>query len=66
LIASVLLAAGVDVRSLADYLGHTDPGFTLRVYLHLMPNAGERMGSAVDRALVAPAAKAAARTGTRQ
>jgi integrase len=29
--ASLLLADGVDVRALAEYLGHSDPGFTLRV-----------------------------------
>jgi integrase len=26
--ASVLLAAGVSVKELAEYLGHADPGFT--------------------------------------
>ncbi|MFI7035511.1 hypothetical protein ACIBI0_02375 [Microbispora rosea] len=26
----MLLADGVDVRSLAEFLGHHDPGFTLR------------------------------------
>jgi integrase len=30
--ASALLANGVDIRALAAYLGHSDPGFTLRVY----------------------------------
>jgi integrase len=49
--ASVLLAGNVDIRALADYLGHADPGFTLRVYCHLMPDAGERMRGAVDRSL---------------
>ena len=34
--ASVLLAGGVDVRALSEYLGHHDPGFTLRVYAHLV------------------------------
>ena len=46
--ASVLLHDGVDIRALATYLGHTDPGFTLRVYTHLMPDAAERMRAAVD------------------
>ena len=46
--ASVLLHDGVDIRALATYLGHTDPGFTLRVYTHLMPDAADRMRSAVD------------------
>jgi integrase len=63
--ASVLLADGVDIRSLADYLGHHDPGFTLRVYAHMMPAAGERMRAAIDAALAAPGA-AAAETGAQQ
>lgn len=48
--ASVLLEAGVSVRALADYLGHADPGFTLRVYTHLMPASEDRARSAVDTA----------------
>lgn len=50
-LASILLAGGVDIRTLAEVLGHTDPGFTLRTYTHLMPDAGERMRKAVDLAL---------------
>ncbi len=49
--ASVLLSDGVDIRSLAEFLGHSDPGFTLRVYTHLMPNAADRMRAAVDHVL---------------
>jgi integrase len=41
--ASVALRDGVDIRQLAEYLGHSDPAFTLRVYCHLMP--GTRTGS---------------------
>ena len=48
--ASVLLDAGVSIRALADYLGHTDPGFTLRVYTHLMPASEDRARQAVDAA----------------
>ena len=36
--ASVLLAGGVDVRALSEYLGHHDPAITLRIYAHLMPS----------------------------
>ncbi len=32
--ASILVALGVDPASVMDQLGHTDPGFTLRVYRH--------------------------------
>lgn len=42
---------GVDIRSLAEHPGHTDPGFTLRIYTHLMPNAADRMRAAVDHVL---------------
>jgi integrase len=47
--ASVLLHNGVDIRALATYLGHSDPGFTLRTYTHLMPDSADRMRAAVDR-----------------
>jgi integrase len=46
--ASSLLADGVDIRTLAEYLGHGDPGFTLRTYTHLMPSAPDRARKAVD------------------
>ncbi|MFF5204826.1 tyrosine-type recombinase/integrase [Streptosporangium sp. NPDC000396] len=35
--ASVLLDAGASIKALVEYLGHQDPGFTLRTYTHLMP-----------------------------
>ncbi|MGW4593687.1 tyrosine-type recombinase/integrase [Amycolatopsis thermoflava] len=46
--ASVLLAQGVSIKELADYLGHADPGFTLRTYTHLLPSSHERARLAVD------------------
>jgi Phage integrase family len=49
--ASVLLHNGVDIRALATYLGHSDPGFTLRTYTHLMPDSADRMRAAVDRVM---------------
>ena len=48
--ASVQLEAGTSIRALADYLGHSDPGFTLRVYTHLMPSTDDRAREAVDLA----------------
>jgi integrase len=48
--ASVLLEGGVSIRALADYLGHSDPGFTLRTYAHFMPDADDRARSVVDAA----------------
>jgi len=32
-----MLAAGVSIKELAKYLGHSDPVFTLRVYAHMLP-----------------------------
>lgn len=46
--ASVLLDAGENVKALAEYLGHSDPGFTLRTYTHLMPRSQARTRRAVD------------------
>jgi site-specific recombinase XerD len=48
--ASVALRDGVDIRQLAEYLGHSDPAFTLRVYCHLMPGSPDRIRQAIDRA----------------
>ncbi|WP_326830220.1 tyrosine-type recombinase/integrase [Streptosporangium sp. NBC_01810] len=46
--ASAWLGAGVDIRTVAEYLGHSDPGFTLRTYTHLMPDAADRARKAMD------------------
>ena len=43
LYASVQLEAGTSIRALAEYLGHADPGFTLRTYAHLIA-AGRGQG----------------------
>ncbi|GAA4863349.1 tyrosine-type recombinase/integrase [Kitasatospora terrestris] len=47
--ASVLLDAGESIKALSAYLGHHDPGFTLRTYTHLMPSSEKRTKEAVDR-----------------
>jgi integrase len=49
--ASVLLDAGETIKALAEYLGHSDPGLTLRTYTHLMPSSAARTRRAVDQAL---------------
>jgi integrase len=46
--ASTLLDAGESIKALSEYLGHSDPGFTLRTYTHLMPASDERTRTAVD------------------
>jgi integrase len=48
--ASVLLDSGESVKALSEYLGHHDPGFTLRTYTHLMPSSEKRTREAVNRA----------------
>jgi integrase len=48
--ASVLLDAGENIKALAAYLGHSDPGFTLRVYTHLLPTSEDRTRRAIDQA----------------
>lgn len=50
LFASVLLAGGVDIKALSEYLGHADPTVTLRVYSHLMPSAQGRALRAIEDA----------------
>lgn len=48
--ASVLLDAGESIKALAAYLGHADPGFTLRIYTHLLPTSEDRTRRAIDQA----------------
>lgn len=52
--ASQLLAAGVDVRTVAGRLGHSNPAVTLEVYGHFMPaadrNAAAALGDIVSSA----------------
>ncbi|MEV6345962.1 tyrosine-type recombinase/integrase [Actinoplanes sp. NPDC051851] len=52
--ASALLDAGETVKALAAYLGHADPGFTLRTYTHLMPASEDRTRAAIDALLGKP------------
>ncbi|KDN85957.1 tyrosine-type recombinase/integrase [Kitasatospora cheerisanensis] len=46
--ASVMLEAGESIVSLATWLGHSDPAFTLRTYTHFMPEAGARGLAAIE------------------
>lgn len=52
--ASALLDAGESIKAVSEYLGHSDPGLTLRVYAHLMPSSQERTRKAVDRLFNGP------------
>lgn len=40
--------AGASIVSPARWLGHSDPGFTLRKYSHFLPRAGARGSAAID------------------
>jgi integrase len=53
--ASVLLAGGIDIRILSEYLGHHDPAITLRIYTHLLPDASKRTLQVIDAVLDAAA-----------
>lgn len=61
--ASVLLEHGVSIRAVSEYLGHHDPGFTLRTYAHLMPESEDRTRAAIDASL--GARTESSRNGTR-
>ncbi|MEU6552038.1 site-specific integrase [Streptomyces sp. NPDC046915] len=47
--ASVVLAEGETITQLAAWLGHSDPAFTLRTYVHFMPKSGSRGRAALGR-----------------
>jgi integrase len=61
--ASALLAGGVDVRALSEYLGHHDPAVTLRIYAHLMPSAEGRALRAIEAAFAEADGPSTAREG---
>jgi integrase len=46
--ASVMLAGGVSIKELAEYLGHSDPAFTLRVYAHMLPSSHNRARAVIN------------------
>ncbi|MEO3860966.1 site-specific integrase [Acrocarpospora sp. B8E8] len=52
--ASSLLTGGETIQAVSEWLGHHDPAFTLRVYVHLMPSSEQRMRKIIDAALRRP------------
>ncbi|HEV2784677.1 MAG TPA: tyrosine-type recombinase/integrase [Actinophytocola sp.] len=56
--ASVMLAGGVNIKELSEYLGHADPGFTLRIYAHMLPDSHERARKVIDERMFRPRAVA--------
>jgi site-specific recombinase XerD len=49
--ATLLLTAGVDVRSVSERLGHTKPATTLNFYAHALPGRQEAVSEEMDRIL---------------
>jgi integrase len=52
--ATQLIGAGVDVRTVAGRLGHSDPSLTLRVYSHVIEERDRAAASVIGRVLSAP------------
>lgn len=46
--ASALIDAGESASPVAEYLGHADPGFILRVHAHLFPSSEDRARRAIE------------------
>lgn len=49
--ASLLFAGERNVKQVSEWLGHTDPGFTLRVYIHLLDDG---LGGGINLPPVVP------------
>ena len=49
-----MLAGGVTIKELAEYLGHSDPPFTLRVYAHMLPCSHDRARAVINERFTAP------------
>src|SRR6185437_11488417 len=64
--ASVMLAGGVSIKELAEYLGHADPAFTLRVYAHLLPSSHDRARTVINERFTRMTADAGSLTLNRQ
>ncbi len=61
--ASLLLANGIDIRTVSELLGHADPAMTLRVYAHAMPGhkraAADKLRDILGKTAKKPAKKPA-------
>ena len=51
--ATQLIGAGMDVRTVADFLGHSDPSLTLRVYSHAIEERNKAAASIMGQVLSA-------------
>jgi site-specific recombinase XerD len=60
LYVSTLISSGVDVRTVAENLGHNDGGaLVLKTYSHLMPDSEDRTRKAIEAAFSAEVDSAA-------
>ena len=46
--ASLLIYAGVDIKTISSRLGHADITTTLQVYGHILPGQDEKAAQAMD------------------
>jgi integrase len=60
--ATQLIAAGMDVRTVAGRLGHSDPSVTLRVYSHALEERDRAAADIMGRVLSAPRPAAVSRS----
>ena len=51
--ATQLIGAGVDVRTVAEFLGHSDPSLTLRVYSHAIEERNRAAANIMGQVLAA-------------
>ena len=51
--ATQLIGAGMDVRTVADFLGHSDPSLTLRVYSHAIEERNKAAAAIMGQVLSA-------------
>lgn len=62
--ASMAIASGMDVAELARRLGHTNPGFTLRQYVHFFEATASRRAPTLAELMGGPDRKGALSGGT--
>jgi hypothetical protein len=61
--ASLLFEKGRNIKQVSEWLGHTDPSFTLRTYVHLM-DGGIGDATFFDEAVVPAGGNTGATEGT--
>jgi integrase len=59
--AMALLRAGVNVKVVAEALGHARSSFTMDTYMHVLPGMGEQVATAIEEAFAASSAATPAR-----